>query len=86
MASGMLEETGEDDGRLVLSYPIEVKSPAIAVYVMLKASRATSSCWRQQTFGPGEDGSDSVGKAREPRSRNRSRLEQSRRHARLPRS
>ncbi len=53
LASGMLEETGEDDGRLVLSYPIEVKSQAVAVYVMLKASRATSSCWRQQSLWAG---------------------------------
>ena len=52
LESGTLEATGEEDGRLILTYPLEVASPAIAIYVMLKARRDTAgSDWVKVPVG-----------------------------------
>ena len=56
LASGVLEPTGAADGRLRLTYPVEMASPKTAVYVMLQSNRPSSRYWTH-----GKPGAEPIG-------------------------
>jgi hypothetical protein len=54
LANGYLEDYEAEDGRLRLVFPLEVKSPKHAIYVMMKANRAVVDHWTCSSVEGGE--------------------------------